>query len=216
MNDPIRSYSNAQSHIGIPMSNFNEPWAGGELRDPNFDAAPYRTPVFGEPLESPPTPKIASIKISDIQYPEHAGSTHPQQLPSSRVHYGERLPVMGRQNLGGEGVAYNMYHTGDNRMGMPPTPISVEPNTVHFQGSTTAVGVHQNNDTANQETTANMGRTDFRGGQTPFQKLPNGITIGVMQPQDPGLAYSMAPAPDPQVLPGEGTAPLRSTNPAWW
>lgn len=216
INDPIRSYMNAQSHIGIPLSNFNEPWTGGTLQDLNFSSQPYRTAVFGESAEVPPPSEMGAFKTSDINYPDQVGNVHPQQLPSSRVHNEGRLPLMDRQNLGWEGSAQSMYRTGDNRSVVDPRNVYVQPNVVNFQGASTATGVHPNNDTANQQTAANTSRTDFVGGQGPTSKLPQSITIGSMQPNEPPGLWELAPPPDPPVLPGEGTAPLQPTNPAWW
>lgn len=213
MNDPIRSYMNAQSHIGYPMSNFNEPWTGGELQNMNWSAQPYRQPIFGEPVTAPPTPNINSIQISKIDRSVEIGATFPQQLPSSRIHNEERLAVMDRQNNGFEG---GMHIEGDNKVFMPHTNVNTTPYSKFFQGASTDNGVHPNNDTANQQTTANTIRTDFKGGQAPYQKLPDGITISALQPQEPPALWELAPPPDPPVLPGEGTAALAPTNPRWW
>lgn len=215
VNDPIRSYMNAQSHIGIPMSNFNEFWTGGELREANFDAAPYRTPIFGEP-EQAPLPNMPSITVAPIKYPNMIGMNFPQQLPSARIHENVRLAIQDRQNIGWEGLGYNKYVEGHNQVVLPHTSISTDPNTVNFQGASTATGTHPNNDVANQQTTANTQKTEFVQGQTPYQKLPNGTAIGALQAQEPPALWELASPPDPPVLPGEGTAPLRPTNPAWW
>lgn len=216
MNDPILSYLNAQSHIGYPMSNFNEPWTGGALQAANWSAQPYRTPVFGEPVESPPFVEKDVIPIAEIDHPSHIGQTYTQQLPTSRIHKPNRLPVMDRQNVGWEGVGFNQYAEGDNKVMFQHTAIPTMPNTVNFQGASTAAGVHPGADTANQSTTANTIRTDFKGGQTPWQKLPNGLAVAANQPGEPPALWEQAPPPDPPVLPGEGTLPLQPTNPAWW
>ena len=154
--------------------------------------------------------------VSEIEYPSHIGQNYAQQLPTSRIHNADRLPVMERQNNGWEGGRFNMYHEGDNKVFMPRTNVVTDPNTVNFQGASTAAGVHPNNDTANQQTAGNTTRADFKGGQAPYQKLPEGLSIGMLQPNEPPALYELAPPPDPPVLPGEGTAPLLPTNPAWW
>jgi hypothetical protein len=210
-NDPIFSYNNAQNHTGIMMSNFNESWNAGILEDANMSAQPYRIPLVGD-VDTPPPPKIADIKIVPINYPELIGQTYPQQLPSSRVHEDVMVHVPGRQNLDFEDGSY----TGEHKAVAPGGNIPTHPNTQFFQGASTDTGVHPNNDTANQGTTANTTRPDMRQGQQPTQKLPNGMTINVIQPQEPPALWQLAPPPDPPVLPGEGTAPLRPTNPAWW
>lgn len=212
-NDKILSYANAQSHIGIPMSNFNEPWSGGVLETQNMSAQPYRKAIFGEPVPEPFLPNVANVKIAPINYPDHVGQTYPQQLPIARIHTDHILPQVDRQNNGFEvgqqtGVVPNPI--------MPQANINVQPNSAFFQGASAATGTHPNNDIANQQTVPNTTRPDMRGGQTPYQKLPTGITIGTMQPQEAPPLYALAPPPDPQVLPGEGTAPLKPTNPAWW
>lgn len=216
INDPITSYMNAQSHIGFPLSNFNEPWTGGELQGINWSAQPYRQPVFGEPVTAPPTPDMGAIQISEINYPSHIGMTYAQQLPSSRIHNDVRLPLTERQNNGWEGALFNMYKEGDNKMFMPHTNVNSTPYSKFFQGASTDNGVHPGSDTANQQTTGNTTKVDFTGGQAPFQKLPNGISIGSLQPQEPPPLFELAPPPDPPVLPGEGTAHLEPTNPSWW
>jgi hypothetical protein len=212
-NDPIRSYMNAQSHIGVPMSNFNEPWNGGVLQEMNWSAQPYRTAIFGEPTSAPAAQEKVSIKITSVDYPAFVGDTFPQQLPSARIH--NEVPVYSadRQNEMWEDGIQN----GDNKVFMPQTIIPTLPNTVNPQGASTATGVHPQNDKAGQATTANTGRADLHsGGQTPYQKLPNGQTVGALQPGEPGALWELAPPPDPVVLPGEGTAPLAPTTPAWW
>lgn len=212
VNDPIRSYMNAQNHIGIPLNNFTEFWTAGELREANFDAAPYRTPLFSEPLEGPPAPPIEKIGICPVEYPSFIGNTFPQELPLVSTDRNVFVPQMDRQNMTFENGTFN----GDNKVFMPPTPIPVTPNTVNFQGASTATGVHPNSDKAGQQTTGNQSRSDFSQGQQPSQKLPNGLSIGALQPTDPPQLYDLAPPPDPQVLPGEGTAPLLPTTPRWW
>ena len=209
--DPIVSYMNAQNHIGMPMSNFNEPWTGGALQELNFNAQPYRTPFVG-PLDAPPAPQKNSITVAPVDYPSHLGVTGAQQLPLARVHTEVTLPITYRQNNTWENGIVN----GDNKVFMPQTPIFVQPNTQNFQGGATATGVHPNNDKAGQQTAPNTQRKDFTGGQAPFMKLPNGTTISALQPNEPPQLWELAPPPDPQVLPGEGTAPLRPTGPAWW
>lgn len=216
VNDPIRSYLNAQSHIGQPLSNFNEPWNGGNLQEINWNGQPYRAPVFGEPVVAPPTPNIANVKICPIDYPTHIGQNYPQQLPSARIHEPSRIAQMDRQNTGWEGGPFNMYTEGDNKFFMAHSNVQTTPYSAFFQGSNTGTGVHPGADTANQQTAPNTTRPDFKGGQAPTIKLPNGQTIGMMQPQEPPALYELAPPPDPQVIPGEGTAPLRPTNPTWW
>lgn len=215
-NDPIRSYLNAQSHIGFPMSNFNEPWTGGNLQEINWNSQPYRTPVFGEPASAPPTPNITNITICPVSNPDKIGQTYPQQYPISRIHEELRVPLGDRQNSGWEGTPFNMYTEGDNKIFMARNSVASTPNSVFFQGAQTAAGVHPNNDTANQQTAPNTTRPDMKDGQAPYQKLPNGQTIGMMQPNEPPALYELAPPPDPQVLPGEGTGSLKPTNPAWW
>lgn len=212
VNDPIRSYMNAQSHIGTPLSNFNEPWTGGQLQELNWSSQPYRTAVFGEPVVAPPTPEIESIKIAAIDYPSLLGVRYPQQLPSSRIHMDVPVYSADRQNLQWE----NGIENGDNKVFMPQSIVPTQPNTANFQGSSTATGTHPANDLAGQSTTGNTGRPEFNGGQTPFQKLPTGVTVGSQQGGDAPALWERAPPPDPLVLPGEGTAPLAPTAPAWW
>lgn len=212
VNDPITSYLNAQSHIGIPMSNFNEPWTGGDLQEGNWNSRPYRTPIFGESLATPPVPNMESITVATIDYPSHFGLTHDQQMPSARVHTDVAVTGIDPQNLQWESGTMN----GDNKVFMPPGQIFVNPNTSFFQGGTTAAGTHPQNDIAGQQTTGNTTRPDFTGGQTPYQKLPNGQSVGQMQPGEAPQLWEMAPPPDPVTLPGEGTGMLAPTVPAWW
>lgn len=209
--DPIVSYMNAQNHIGIPMSNFNEPWSGGMLQDINFSAQPYRTPFVG-PLDAPPGPRKAYNVLAPVDYPSQLGATGAQQLPLAPIHNNVQLPVTYRQNL----VWENGMVNGDNKLFLPQTPIFLDTNTHEFQGSVVPAGVHPNNDKLGSQTVPNTQRVDFKGGQAPFTKLPNGITISEQQPTDTPQLYEMPPPPDPQVLPGEGTAPLLPTVPRWW
>jgi hypothetical protein len=211
VNDPIRSYMNAQSHIGIPMSNFNEPWRGGDPQDANWNSQPYRKPVFGE-AESAPTPNMESMTVAPVDYPAFTGSALDQQMPSGVVHNRVALPAVDRQNTNWEVGTYN----GDNKVFMPQTAIYTNPNTEYFQGATTAPGTHPQNDKAGQQTTANTARADFTSGQAPYQKLPTGRDITSLQPGEPPQLWELAPPPDPQVLPGEGTGMLAPTVPAWW
>lgn len=212
VNDPIRNYMNAQNHIGVPLSNFNEPWTGGDLRGLNFSSQPYRTPVFGESAEPLPAPVVSSVEVGKINYPSHFGIAHDQQLPNARIHRDVRVPTIDRQNLEWQLASLN----GDNKVFMPQTYVDLQPNTKFFQGGTTPTGTHPQNDLAGQATTANTTRPDFRGGQAPFQKLPNGVAIGGLQPNEPTALYDLGPPPDPPVLPGTGTGMLRPTAPAWW
>lgn len=212
VNDPITSYLNAQSHIGVLMSNFNEPWTGGMLQEMNWSAQPYRGPIFGEPHTAPAPPKKASIKIAAVDYPSHLGVNYDQQLPNARIHTEISLPLTYRQNL----VWENGTGNGDNKVFMPQGAIFTDPNSVNFQGGSTSTGVHPQNDIAGQTTTGNTSRTDFRGGQNPYQKLPNGQAVGALQPNEPPALWELAPPPDPQVLPGEGTGALAPTAPRWW
>lgn len=212
VNDPIRSYMNAQNHIGIPMSNFNEPWTGGVLQNTNFNAAPYRVPIFSEPFVGPPAPPPATIKVAPIDYPNQLGKTFPQQLPRSTIHFDVPMPVLTRQNNNFEYGTSN----GDNKVFMSGTPVGITPNVHNFQGSTVATNVHPNNDRAGQQTAPNTARPDFRGGQTPFQRLPNGASVAALQPTEPPQLWELAPPPDPQVRPQEGTGPLLPTVPGWW
>lgn len=209
--DPIVSYMNAQNHIGVPLSNFNEPWTGGALQALNYNSQPYRTPIIG-PLNAPPGPQKTYETVATVDYPSHLGTTSAQQLPLARIHNDVSMPVIYRQNL----VWENGYQNGDNKIFMPPTQIPTKPNSQEFQGGSTAAGVHPNNDKTGQQTAPNTQRTDFRGGQAPFMKLPNGTTIQSLQPNEPPQLWELAPPPDPQVLPGEGTAPLLPTTPRWW
>lgn len=212
VNDPIRSYMNAQNHIGIPMSNFNEPWTGGVLQNSNFDAAPYRVPVFSEPFVGPPAPAPKTVKLAPADYPFMVGEAFAQQLPQSTIHFDVPMPVLRRQNNNFEAGTAN----GDNKRFIPNIPTAPSPNARFFQGGTTPTGVHPNNDKAGQQTAPNTTRPDFRGGQTPFQKLPNGTSIGTLQPNEPPQLWELAPPPDPQVRPQEGTGPLLPTVPGWW
>jgi hypothetical protein len=211
VNDPISSYLNAQNHIGVMMSNFNEPWSGGALQDLNYNSQPYRTPIVGR-LDAPASTEKRSILTATVEYPSHLGLRADQQLPIARIHSDVNLPVTYRQNLVWENGGVN----GSNQVLLPPTQIPTTPNTQPFQGSTTSSGVHPNNDKSGQQTTANTTRPDMRGGQLPTMRLPNGMSIGMMQPNEPPQLWEMAPPPDPQVIPGEGTAPLAPTTPAWW
>lgn len=214
--DPITSYLTAQSHIGQPMSNFNEPWTGGFLQESNWSAQPYRTPVFGEPVPEPSLPNIPSVEVCKVNYPAFIGETFPQELPSSRIHSDVRLPLMDRPNTGWEGGPFNLYSEGDNRFLMERTSVQTTPNTTQFQGGQVPTGVHPNSDKAGQQTAPNTTRPEFSQGQTPYQRLPSGMAVGAMQPSEPPALYELAPPPDPPVLPGEGTAPLQSTAPQWW
>lgn len=212
VNDPIKSYLNAQSHIGNPMSNFNEPWKGGELQDWNFNGQPYRTPVFGEAMTESTANQMSSIQVAKIDYPTHLGLRYDQQLPIGRIHQDVKVPATDRQNLEWEEGMYN----GSNQTFMPRTNVNTIPNSKFFQGSQVAAGVHPNNDLSGQATTGNQSRPDYKGPQAPFAKLPNGMTVGQFQQPDAPALWELAPPPDPQVLPGEGTAPLAPTAPAWW
>jgi hypothetical protein len=212
VNDPVESYLNAQNHIGIPLSNFNEPWTGGILSDENFNADPYPKPVWGEPLVGPPGPAPVYTKIVDINYPSQIGETYPQELPLATIHNEVHPRSAERQNL-----TFNQgTSNGDNKVFMPQTPIYVSPNQTNFQGGSVATGVHPGSDTSGQQTAGNTARADFKAGQAPYQKLPNGMSVGGLQPGEPPQLWDLAPPPDPQVLPGEGTMPLQSTVPRWW
>lgn len=211
VNDPISSYLNAQNHIGLMLSNFNEPWSGGVLQELNYNSQPYRTPIVGR-LDAPPAPQMETVTVASVNYPSHVGVRSDQQLPNARIHNDVNLPVTYRQNLQWENGMVN----GDNKVFMPPTQVPTIPNTQIFQGGITATGVHPNNDKSGQSTTANTTRPDFRGGQGPAQKLPNGMAVASLQPNEPPQLWELAPPPDPQVIPGEGTAPLAPTAPAWW
>lgn len=213
VNDPIVSYLNAQSHIGIPFNNFNEPWTGGELRDANFGAQPYRKPGFAEdfPPPIPPNEKQA-IPVASVQYPSLIGEPFAQQLPYANVHAAVPMRETPRQNLGFMQGSVN----GDNKVLMPSVGPVLDPNKKFFQGANTATGVHPNNDKAGQSTAPNTTRADFFQGQAPYQKLPNGQAVGTLQPGEPPGLWAMAPAPEPQVLPEEGTGPLAPTVPGWW
>jgi hypothetical protein len=211
VSDPIASYMNAQNHIGVPLSNFNEPWTGGVLAMLNYNAQPYRVPFVG-PLDAPPGPQKDYDVVAEVNYPSHLGVNGPQELPNARIHNDVNLPTIYRQNLTWENGIVN----GDNKVFMPPGNFRNTPNTQNFQGGSTANGVHPNSDVAGQQTAPNTTRPDFKGGQAPFMKLPNGTTISALQPNEPPGLWELAPPPDPQVLPGEGTAPLMPTAPAWW
>ena len=150
--------------------------------------------------------------VTRINYPEHIGLRYDQQLPLASIPRNISVQNVDRQNTTFEQPTFN----GDNKVFMPPTPVPTLPNTNFFQGSSVAPGVHPNNDKAGQATTANTTRPDFRGGQGPTQKLPNGISLASLLPPETPALYDLAPPPDPQVLPGEGTAPLQPTAPAWW
>lgn len=210
-NITMKSYMGAQNHMGLLLSNFNEPWQAGTLQDGTMSAQPYRTPIVGS-VEAPPPPPIPEITITDINYPDHIGQTYPQQLPSARIHFDVPLRPTGRQNTDFEAG----QETGEHSAMMVHGNVNSTPYSKFFQGASTDNGVHPNNDVANQQTTANTTKTNFTDGQAPYQKLPKGIVINTLQPQEPPPLWSLAPPPDPQVLPGEGTAPLRPTNPAWW
>lgn len=213
VNDPIRSYMNAQNHIGIPMSDFNEPWTGGELREGNFDAAPYRVPFFSEPFVGPPGPTPRTETIASMNYPNMIGKAFDQQLPRSLIMQNTPLPVMDRQNNGFEVGTGN----GDNKVLLPQTPIGLVVNTPDFQGASASTAVHPNNDKAGATTTGNSQRVDFKGGQAPYQKLPGGVSIGGLQPGDTPQLWQLAPPPDPPVLPqGMSVSALAPTTPAWW
>jgi len=212
VNDPIQNYLDAQNHIGIPLSNFNEPWSGGILAEGNFNASPYPKALWSEPLVGPPGPSPIYQTITSIDYPSLIGETYPQQLPSARIATEVSLPVTDRQNLSFEVGTTN----GDNKVFMPATPIGTNTNMLHFLGSAVSAAVHPNDDKAGQQTTANTSRSTFAGGQAPYQKLPDGTSVGSLLPGEAPALWEMAPPPDPQVLPGEGTAPLRPTAPAWW
>lgn len=210
-NDPILSYANAQNHLGLMMSNFNEAWAPGILSEENISAQPYRTPIVGNTSAPPPRP-TTTIPVAEFQYPDHTLQQYPQQLPSTRIHGDYVLNVENRQN--------NTFESGqitnEHQELYPQGNVSAMPNSYFFQGARTDPGVHPNNDVANQSTTANTTRSDFTSGQAPTQKLPNGINISIMQPNEPPALWNLAPPPDPPVRPQEGTGQLKPTNPAWW
>lgn len=212
VNDPIISYLNAQSHIGMPFNNFNEPWTGGELREMNFGAQPYRSPVFGEPLDVQPPQESNGIVVAEVQYPSLIGDPFAQQLPYANVHAAVPMQEVPRQNMDfTEGTA-----NGDNKRFQPQVGPVLDPNKKFFQGGQTPAGVHPNNDKAGQATAPNTSRADFVQGQAPFQRLPNGQAIGTLQPGEPPGLWAMAPAPEPQVRPEEGTGALAPTVPGWW
>lgn len=213
VNDPIRSYMNAQNHIGIPMSNFNEPWTGGILQEANFDAAPYRTPVFSEPFVGPPGPTPRTETLAPVSYPAMVGKNYAQQLPRSLIApFHVPIPPNERQNMGFE---YGTSNGAETTL-MPQSSIYLDPNKMSFQGASTSTGVHPNDDKAGASTTANTSRPDFRGGQAPSQKLPNGQTIGTLQPGDEPQLWDLAPPPDPPVIPQGISGALAPTTPAWW
>jgi hypothetical protein len=210
-NDPSVSYNSAQNHMGVFMSQFNEPWRAGDLQDANMSAQPYRTPIVG-PWQAPPPPPIPRSTICKVDFPEHTLHTHPQHLPSSRIHVDPVVRQVNRQNNEFERGTF----TGTHAPVFPSGLISVLPNTVNFQGSTASTGVHPGVDVAGQQTTGNTSKPDQPVGQQPSQKLPNGVAVGSLQDSEPPPLWASAPPPDPQVLPGEGTQPLHSTNPPWW
>jgi len=212
VNDPITSYMNAQSHIGIPLSNFNEPWTGGVLQGGNWSSNAYRTAIFGESIFPTNTKEVGAVEIAPIEYPSHFGVASDQQLPNARIHAERAMLGVDRQNLTWEMGSSN----GDNKVFMPQGHIYIQPNKQNFQGGTTASGTHPQNDIAGQQTTANTTRADFSGGQTPYQKLPDGQSVSQLQMGEPPALWEFAPPPDPVVLPGEGTGMLAPTAPAWW
>jgi len=211
-NDPIRSYYGAQSHVLLPIHNYNEPWRATALDGNNWSMNALREGFYDETLFMAVPHGIKDQTIATIDYPEHLGIGYEQQLPLQRIHNSIDVPIHNQQNTEWQNGGAN----GDNKTFMPKTNVNVQPNVKYFQGAYVDQGVHPNSDIAGQQTTANTTRPDFKGGQTPFQKLPNGQTIGMLQPNEPPALWEMAPPPDPQVLPGEGTAPLRPTAPAWW
>lgn len=211
LNDPSASYLNAQNHLGLLMSGFNESWAAGNLNDSNMSAQPYRTPFVG-PLDAHPPPKMPEYKLAVIDTPYKIWGRFPQQLPSSRIHMDHIVPQIARQNEGFENGTITGMHTPM----FPGGLVGTTPNTVNFQGSTTGSGVHPGADNAGQQTTGNTSKPDQPVGQQPSQKLPNGLAVGALQDQEPTPLWASAPPPAPPVLPGEGTQPLHSTNPPWW
>lgn len=210
-NDPLISYNNAQNHLGLFLQGFNQMWQAGRPGDFNMNAQPYRTPAVGS-LEAPAPPVMPKIKIAPLNFPDHTLNTHPQELPSSRIHIDPILAQTARQNLDFEGGTFTGSHTPT----FPQGVIDITPNTINFQGSQTAAGVHPGSDNAGQQTTGNTSKPDQPIGQQPSTKLPNGIAVGALQDSEPPPLWASAPPPDPQVLPGEGTQPLHSTNPPWW
>lgn len=212
VNDPITSYLNAQSHIGVPLSNFNEPWTGGVLQDGNWSANAYRKPIFGEAIFPTSAKEVGAVEIASMDFPSHFGVANDQQLPNARIHVERAMMGVDRQNLTWEAGTMN----GDNKMFLPQGQIFVHPNKKDFQGGQTSTATHPQNDVAGQQTTGNTTRTDFTGGQTPYQKLPSGQTVGQLQMGEPPALWELAPPPDPAVLPGEGTGMLAPTGPSWW
>lgn len=212
VNDPIVSYLNAQSHIGIPISNFNEPWTGGALQDGNWGAAPYRTPLIG-PIQTGENPSAPFIEVAPVEYPSILGKILPQQMPSATIHSEVSVPEPVHQSMMGDG---SLHQNGDNRVFLPHAMLPTVPNTAYFQGSSVSTGVHPANDKAGQTTAPNTARPEFTQGQTPFQKLPGGQTVGQMQPGEAPALWQYAPPPDPLVLPREGTGALQPTAPQWW
>lgn len=210
-NDPIRSYMSAQNHIGIPMSTFNEPWTGGVMQEMNWSAQPYRVPIVGS-IDAPPPPDIPFIPITPVQYPFQVGSSYNQQLPNSRIHTRTALPQISQQNRTFENPTVN----GDNKIFMNPGNVFLQPNSKFFQGGTTTAGVHPQNDVAGQATTGNTARPDQKEGQTPYQKLPNGMSVSARGASEPPSLLDFAPPPDPPVMTQGGTGMLAPTAPAWW
>lgn len=210
-NDPAISYANSQNHLGLFLQGFNQPWQAGVLGDSNMNAQPYRQPAVGS-MEAPAAPSMPTIKIATVNFPDHTLDSHPQELPSSRIHIDPIISQTNRQNIGFEAGSF----TGSHDPTFPQGLISVLPNTVQFQGSQTAAGVHPGADNAGQQTTGNTTKPDQPIGQQPANKLPNGLAVGSLQDSEPPPLWASAPPPTPPVLPGEGTQPLRSTNPPWW
>lgn len=217
VNDPIRSQLNAQSHIGVMLSNFNEPWTGGVLQDINFSAQPYRTPPFGEPVVGPPGPTIESIKIVDVDYPGQIGKTFAQEMPLVPVHRETQVKPSSWQNLTFETPTFN---DGTVVTLMNGGYVPLTPNQVNFQGSTVAPNVHPNADKAGQQTmpnTATAGTgSDNKNPPPPYQKLPNGVSVGDLQPGEGPQLWQMGAPPQPQVQMQEGPAHLAATAPPWW
>jgi hypothetical protein len=212
VNDPIRSYLNAQNHIGIPMSNFNEPWTGGVLQEANFNGAPYRSPFFTEPLVGPPGPAPKFEKITAVNYDPQ--EMFPVQLPVAPLAPPpHQLPViMDRQNQQFNAGGFNEDEDGY----VPQTTVRMDPYTQHFQGGSVAAGVHPNNDKAGHGFAPNTAHPDFQAGQAPFQKLPAGQTVGAVQPIETPQLWELAPPPDPPVMPTGSTGALQPTAPGWW
>jgi hypothetical protein len=136
----------------------------------------------------------------------------PQQMPSSTIHSSVRVPIMSDFSVMGDGSVAN----GDNKVFMSQTPIFTTPDSAYFQGSTVGTGTHPQNDIAGQTTTGNTTRPDFPGGQAPYQKLPNGLSVGALQAGEAPALWEMAPPPDPPVMASGGTGMLQPTAPAWW